>query len=163
MEICKETKTALHQMIRHTPGITAKDIADLTGDSHNTICNYANMNMPDHIPSLKKFEAILMFTQNPAVLKVWAHKLGLVMIPAGVDGEKHREMCILEAMMQTNVASGQANQKVYEVLEDNIVTPQEYEEAHVIFQRIIECATAADKALQKQAEKYISAIQKEKA
>ncbi len=163
MEISKETKTALHQMIRHSPGITPKEIADLTGDSHNTICNYANMNMPDHMPSLKKFEAMLMFTQNPAVLKVWAHKLGFVLVPVGADGERHREMNVLEAMMLTNVASGKANQKVYEVLEDNIVTPQEYEEAHIIFQRIIECATAADKALQKQAEKYISANQMEKA
>ncbi|AXQ22602.1 XRE family transcriptional regulator [Acinetobacter wuhouensis] len=163
MEICKETKTALHQMIRHSTGITPKEIADLTGDSHNTICNYANMNMPDHMPSLKKFEAMLMFTQNPAVLKVWAHKLGFVLVPVGADGERHREMNVLEAMMLTNVASGKANQKVYEVLEDNIVTPQEYEEAHIIFQRIIECATAADKALQKQAEKYISVNQKEKA
>lgn len=163
MDISKETKTALHKMIRLTPGITAKDISELTGDSHNTVCNYANPNMPDHLPSLKKFEAMMMFTQSPSVLKVWAHKLGFVLVPVNIDGERHHEMNILEAMMQTNVASGQANQKVYEVLEDNIVTPQEYEEAHIIFQRIIECATAADKALRKQAEKYLSPAQKEKA
>ncbi|OTG82561.1 hypothetical protein B9T31_14820, partial [Acinetobacter sp. ANC 4558] len=76
MEISKETKTAIHKMIRHTPGISPKDISELTGDSHNTMCNYANPNMPDHLPSLKKLEAMMMFTQNPAVLKVWAHKLG---------------------------------------------------------------------------------------
>lgn len=163
MEISKETKTALHKMIRLTPGVTPKDISELTGDSHNTICNYANPNMPDHLPSLKKFEAMVMYTQNPAVLKVWAHKLGFVLVPVDVDPDCHHEMNIIEAMMQTNVASGQANQKVYDVLEDNIVTPQEYEEAHIIFQRIIECATAADKALSKQAERYISSMPKEKA
>lgn len=163
MEISKETKTALHKMIRLTPGVTPKDISELTGDSHNTICNYANPNMPDHLPSLKKFEAMMMYTQNPAVLKVWAHKLGFVLVPVDVDPDCHHEMNIIEAMLQTNVASGQANQKVHDVLEDNIVTPQEYEEAHIIFQRIIECATAADKALRKQAEKYLSPIQIEKA
>jgi hypothetical protein len=163
MQISKETKTALHKMIRLTFGVTPKDISELTGDSHNTICNYANPNMPDHLPSLKKFEAMMMYTQNPAVLKVWAHKLGFVLVPVDVGADRHHEMNLLEAMMQTNVASGQANQKVYEVLEDNSVTPQEYEEAHIIFQRIIECATAADKALSKQAEKYISSIRKEKA
>lgn len=163
MEISKETKTALHKMIRLTPGVTPKDISELTGDSHNTICNYANPNMPDHLPSLKKFEAMMMYTQNPAVLKVWAHKLGFVLVPVDVDPDCHHEMNIIEAMLQTNVASGQANQKVHDVLEDNIVTPQEYEEAHIIFQRIIECATAADAALSKQAERYISSKQKEKA
>ena len=163
MEISKETKTALHKMIRLTPGVTPKDISELTGDSHNTICNYGNPNMADHLPSLKKFEAMMMYTQNPAVLKVWAHKLGFVLVPVDVDPDCHHEMNIIEAMLQTNVASGQANQKVHDVLEDNIVTPQEYEEAHIIFQRIIECATAADKALRKQAEKYLSALQIEKA
>ncbi len=45
------------------------------------------------------------------------------------------------------------------------MTPQEYEEAHAIFQKIIECVTAADQGLQKLAKRRIpvSDLEKQKA
>lgn len=160
MELKKETRLAIHQMINHSDGLDPKDIAQVTGDSHKTICNYGNPNMENHDPSLKKFEAIMLLTKNPAVLKVWAHMLGFVLVPAGEDG-CHRQMTIVEALLQMNVENGKANQKVFEVLEDGMVTPQEYTEASEILNRIIENAKAADMALSKQMQRYSG--QKEKA
>lgn len=163
LSLSKEAQTALYKMVHQTPGIDAKQIADMLGDSHKTVCNYGNPNLENYQPSLKKLEAMIEFTQNPALLKVWAHNLGFVLVPVGCDKEKHHEMSVLEAILQSNIASGQANQKVLEVLEDNIVTPQEYEEAHLIFQKIIESVTAADQALERQAKKFMGIPQKEKA
>ena len=45
MELSKEAQTALYKMIKQTKGISPKEIAQVTGDSHNTILNYANVNM----------------------------------------------------------------------------------------------------------------------
>ncbi len=163
MELSKEAQTALYKIIHHTKGISPKEIAQLTGDSHNTILNYANVNMENHLPSLKKFEAIQSFTQNPELLKVWAHELGFVLVPVGALGASHRELSIIEAMMQTTIATGQATKTVYDVLEDNVVTPQEYEEAHSYLKMIQEFAAATDEALKKAAGRYIGANQKEKA
>lgn len=162
IQVSKEAKTALYKMIHQTPGIDPKQIADVLGDSHKTVLNYGNPNM-DYLPSLKKLEAMMMFTQNPVILRAWAHKLGMVLIPVGTNGDKHLELSVFEAMMQANICNGQANQKVYEAYEDGVVTPQEYEEIHNIFQRVIEFATAADQAALKQMEKYTASRQKEKA
>jgi hypothetical protein len=162
MEFSKEAKAALYKMIRHTPGIDAKQIAEVLGDSHKTVLNYGNPNM-DYLPSLKKFEALLDFTKNPAMLQVWAHSLNLALVPAGCDGDKHRELSIFEAMMQHNICSGQVNQKVYEAYEDGVVTPEEYQDIHEIAQRMIDFITAVDQAAHKQMKKYIAAVQNEKA
>ncbi|AWV86174.1 phage regulatory CII family protein [Acinetobacter radioresistens] len=159
MILKKETRIAIHQMINQSEGFDPKDIAQVTGDAHKTICNYGNPNMENHDPSLKKFEAIMLLTQNPVVLKVWAHMLGFVLMPAGGEGS-HRQMTIVEALLQMNSETGKANQKVFEVLEDGMVTPQEYAEASEILNRIIENAKAADMALSKQMHKF---TQKEKA
>jgi len=118
--------------------------------------------MENHDPSLKKFEAIMLLTRNPTVLKVWAHMLGYVLVPAGEEGD-HRQMTIVEALLQMNVENGKANQKVFEVLEDGKVTPQEYTEASEILNRIIENAKAADMALNKQMQKFSAGLKKEKA
>lgn len=163
MELSKEAQTAIFKMIKQTKGISPKDIAQVTGDSHNTILNYANVNMENHIPSLKKLEAIQSFTQNPELIKVWAHELGFVLVPVGNLGANHRELSIIEAMMQTTIAAGQATKTVYDVLEDNVVTPQEYEEAHEYLNKIQEYAAATDEALKKAAGRYIGNNQKEKA
>ncbi len=153
--LSQEAKTALYKMVHQTPGITPSAIADMLGDSHKTVLNIANPNMENHLPSLKKLEAMINYTQNPALIKAWAHQLGFVLVPVGCDGQKHHEMSILEALLQNNVANGLANQKIAEVLEDNIVTLQEYEETHSIFQKIIELVTAADQALGKMAKSRI--------
>jgi len=154
MELSKEAQTAIFKMIKQTKGISPKEIAQVTGDSHNTILNYANVNMENHIPSLKKLEAIQSFTQSPELIKVWAHELGFVLVPVGSKGE----------MLQTTIAAGQATKTVYDVLEDNVVTPQEYEEAHEFLKQIQEFAAATDEALKKAAGKYISPnLDKEKA
>ena len=164
MELSKELQTALFKTIHQTKGISPKEIAQLTGDSHNTILNYANMNMENHLPSLKKFEAIINFTQNPEMVRVLAHSLGCVLVPVGMKGDNHRELSIIEAMLQTTIAAGQATKTVYDVLEDNVVTPQEYEEAHEFLKQIQEFAAATDEALKKAASKYISPnLDKEKA
>ena len=162
MEFSKEAQSAMYKMVHQTPGIDPKQIADVLGDSHKTVLNYANPNM-DYLPSLKKFEMMLSFTGNPVVLRAWAHQLGLALIPTGCDGSKHHELSVIEAMMQGNICNGQANQKVYEAYEDGVITPQEYEEIHAIFQRIIEFATAADQAAFKQMKRYTSNAQNEKA
>ena len=81
MDISKETKTALHKMVHQSNGITPKEIADVVGVSHNTILSYANPNMENHLPSLKVFEAMLSYTQNPISLKVWAHELDFMLVP----------------------------------------------------------------------------------
>ena len=164
INLSREAQAALYKTVHQSPGITPTEIADMLGDSHKSVLNYANPNMENHLPSLKKVEAMINYTQNPALIKVWAHQLGFVLVPVGCDGAKHNEMSILEALLQNNVANGLANQKIAEVLEDNIVTPQEYEEAHSIFQKIIECVTAADKGLQKLAKSRIPVdLEKQKA
>jgi hypothetical protein len=66
-------------------------------------------------------------------------------------------------MLQTTIAAGQATKTVYDVLEDNVVTPQEYEEAHAFLKQIQEFAAATDEALRKASGKYIAQIQMEKA
>lgn len=163
LTLSREAQTAIYKMVHQTPGVDAKQIADLLGDSHKTVCNYANPNLDNYQPSLKKIEAMIEFTQNPALLKVWAHQLGFVLVPVGCNKDKHHEMSVLEAILQGNIANGKANQKVLDILEDNIVTPQEHEEAHQIFQKIIESVTAADQALEKQAKKFIGLLNVEKA
>lgn len=163
MELSKEAQAAIFKMIKQTKGISPKQIAEVTGDSHNTICNYANPNMENHIPSLKKIEAIQSFTRSPELIKVWAHELGFVLVPVSSSGASHRELSIVEAMLQTNIATGQATKTVYDVLEDSIVTPKEYEEAHEYLKKIQEFAAATDEALKKAAGKYINSAHKEKA
>ena len=96
MDISKETKTALHKMIHHSTGISPKDVADVLGVSHKTVLNYANPNMDMHLPSLKAFESALVYTQNPANLKVWAHMLGFMLVPVNnADGKEHHLSVLL--------------------------------------------------------------------
>ena len=163
MELSKEAQTAIFKMIKQTKGISPKEIAQVTGDSHNTILNYANVNMENHIPSLKKLEAIQSFTQNPELLKVWAHELGFALVPVMCDRSKHHELSVFEAMMLHNIKSGKANKAVYDAYEDGVVTPQEYEEIHQLTMHMIELATAVDQAALKQMKKYTANLDKEKA
>ena len=163
INLSREAQKAIWQMISNTPGFTPKDIAQVLGDSHNTICNYANINMPNHLPSIKKLEAILYYTQNPALLKIWAHELGFALVPVTCDRSKHHELSIFEAMMQHNIKSGKTNKAVYEAYEDGVVTPQEYEEIHQLTLHLIELATAVDQAALKQMKRYTSGPEKEKA
>lgn len=98
------------------------------------------------------------------MVRVLAHSLGYVLVPVGMKGDSHRELSIIEAMLQTTIAAGQATKTVYDVLEDNVTTPQEYEEAHEFLKQIQEFAAATDEALKKSGRKCISPnLDKEKA
>ena len=163
MDISKETKAALHKMIHQTKGITPKEIADVLGVSHKTALNYANPNMDQHLPSLKAFEVMLTYTQNPAVLKVWAHQLGLMLIPvADAEGKGH-ELTVLESLLGMNISNGEANKQVLNALEDGVVTPAEMDETDRILEEIEHNIQSLRKAMKGQCAKYLSALQMEKA
>lgn len=161
--LSREVQTAIFKMINQTKGISPKEIAQVIGDSHNTVCNYGNVSMPNHIPSLKKLEMIMMYTQNPEVLRVMAHRMGYALVPVNCDPGKHHELSIFEAMMLSNISNGKANKVVYEAYEDGVVTPSEYEDIHQIIQNLIELASAVDQAALKQMKKYTANLDKEKA
>ncbi|MDV2440719.1 XRE family transcriptional regulator [Acinetobacter gerneri] len=163
MEICKETKTALHKMIHHSSGVTPKDIADVLGVSHKTVLNYANPNMDMHFPSLKALEATLIYTQNPAVLKAWAHMLGFMLMPVNnTDGKEHH-LSVLESLLGANINVGQVNQQVHDVMSDGVVTPSEMEETDQILEQLELNIRALRQAMKTECAKYLSALQIEKA
>lgn len=162
MDICSETANALHKMIHQTKGITPKDIAEILGDSHKTVLNYANRGMDSHLPSLKKLEAMLVFTQNPAVLKVWAHKLGLMLVPVQDSLDKEHQIGVLESMLLLNIKNGLLNQHIHKVLHDGVVTPAELEETLQILERAEAKMNVLKKALQAESAKYLSNLQNQK-
>ena len=163
MDISKETKTALHKMVHQSEGITPKEIADVLGVSHKTALNYANPNMEQHLPSLKAFEAILTYTQNPAVLKAWAHKLNYVLVSVSDTEGKEYQLSVLESLLGMNVGAGQANKQVLCALEDGVVTPSEMEETDRILEEIEHKIQSLRKAMKGECAKYLSALQREKA
>lgn len=163
MDISKDTKNALHKMIHHSDGITPKDVADVLGVSHKTVLNYANPNMDQHLPSLKAFEASLIYTQNPAVLKVWAHKVGLMLVPVNNADEKGHQLSVLESLLGINVGSGAASKQVLIALEDGVVTPSELEETDQILEELELNVRALRAAMKTECFKYLSALQTEKA
>lgn len=163
MDISKETKAALFQMIHKSKGITPKEIADAADVSHNTILNYANPNMESHLPSLKTFEAMLIYTQNPAVIKSWAHKLGLALMPITGSGESERQLSVLESLLGMNVGNGAANKQVLNALEDGVVTPAEMDETDRILEGMEQKIQSLRKAMKGECAKYLSALQIEKA
>lgn len=163
MDISKESKAALYKMIRQSPGITPQELADVVGVSHNTILNYANPNMENHLPSLKAFEAMLTYTQNPAALKVWAHKLGFALMPVDQAENKDHELGVLESLLGMNVGNGAANKQVLSALEDGVVTPAEMDETDRILEEIEQKIQSLRKAMKGECAKYLSALQIEKA
>ena len=163
MDISKETKTALHKMVHQSTGVSPKDVADVLGVSHKTVLNYANPNMETHLPSLKAFEAMLTYTENPAVLKVWAHKIGLMLVPVeNTDGKEHH-LSVLESLLGMNVGNGAANKQVLNALEDGVVTPAEMDETDHILEEMELKIQSLRKAMKGECAKYLSALQKEKA
>jgi len=163
MELSKEAQTAIFKMIHQTKGISPKQIAEVTGDSHNMILNYANPNMENHLPSLKAFEAMLTYTQNPAPLKVWAHKLGFVLVPVDQAQGRDHELGVLESLLGMNVGNGAANKQVLSALEDGVVTPAEMDETDRILEEIEQKIQSLRKAMKGECAKYLSALQREKA
>lgn len=163
MDISKETKNALYKMIHQSAGISPKDVADVIGVSHKTILNYANPNMEEHLPSLKAFETTLVYTQNPAMLKVWAHKLGLMLVPAPQATEKEHQVSVLESVLHLNIGNGQMNKHVHDILEDGVVTPSELEETLLLIESIQQELAQFQKAVQIEAAKYVASLQTEKA
>ena len=163
MEVSQETKTALHKMIHQSKGVTPKDVADVLGVSHKTALNYGNPNMDQHFPSLKAFEAMLTYTENPAVLKVWAHKIGLMLIPVNDAEGKAHQLSVLESLLGMNVGAGQANKQVLGALEDGVVTPAEMDETDRILEEIEHKIQSLRKAMKSECAKYLSALQIEKA
>ena len=163
MDISKETKAALHKMVHQSNGITPKEIADIAGVWHNTILNYANPNMENQLPSLKAFEAMLTYTENPAVLKSWAHKIGLMLMPVnGAEGKDH-QLGVLESLLGMNVGNGAANKQVLSALEDGVVTPAEMDETDRILEDMEHKIQSLRKAMKGECAKYLSALQREKA
>ncbi|MBJ9902045.1 phage regulatory CII family protein [Acinetobacter bereziniae] len=163
MDISKETKTALHKMIHHSTGISPKDVADVLGVSHKTVLNYANPNMDMHLPSLKAFESALVYTQNPANLKVWAHMLGFMLVPVNnADGKEHH-LSVLESLLGANINVGQVNKQVHDVMADGVVTPNEMEETDQILEQLELNVRALRQAMKTECAKYLSALQIEKA
>lgn len=162
MEISQETKNALHKMIRHSDGVTPKDIADVLGVSHKTVLNFANPNMDQHLPSLKAFEATLLFTQNPAVVKSWAHKLGLMLVPVKQATEKEHQVSVLESLLHLNIHNGQMNKHVHDILEDGVVTPDELGDTLQLIESLEQELASFRKAIEGEAAKYLSALQTEK-
>ncbi|OOD20921.1 MULTISPECIES: phage regulatory CII family protein [Acinetobacter] len=163
MDISKETKTALHKMVHQSNGITPKEIADLVGVSHNTILNYANPNMENHLPSLKAFEAMLTYTQNPASLKVWAHKLGFMLVPTDQAEDKDHQLGVLESLLGMNISNGEANKLVLNALEDGVVTPAEMDDIDQTLEKMEQKIQSLRKAMKGECAKYLSALQREKA
>lgn len=163
MDISKETKNALHKMIHQSAGVSPKDVADVLGVSHKTVLNYANPNMDMHLPSLKAFEAALIYTQNPANLKVWAHKLGYMLVPVQQADEKDHQVSVLESLLQVNIQSGQINQHAYNILEDGVITPSELSDTLQIVDAIQSALTIFKQAVEKEAAVYLSSLQTEKA
>ena len=163
MEISQETKTALHKMIHQSAGVTPKDVADVLGVSHKTALNYGNPNMDQHLPSLKAFEAMLIYTQNPANLKVWAHMLGLMLVPVSNSEGKEHHLSVLESLLGTNINVGQINQQVHDVMADGVVTPNEMEETDQILEELEVNIRALRQAMKSECSKYLSALQIEKA
>ncbi|KOR15129.1 MULTISPECIES: phage regulatory CII family protein [Acinetobacter] len=163
MEISKETKNALYKMIHHSEGVTPKDVADVLGVSHKTVLNYANPNMDQHLPSLKAFEASLVYTQNPAVIKVWAHKLGLMLVPVKQATDKEHQVSVLESLLHLNIGNGQMNKHVHDILEDGVVTPSELADTLHLVESLEQELASFRKAIEAEAGKYLSALQTEKA
>lgn len=163
MDISKETKAALHKMIRQSSGITPQELADVVGVSHNTILNYANPNMENHLPSLKAFEAMLMYTHNPAPVKAWAHKLGFALVLIDRASDNERQLGVLESLLGMNVGNGAANKQVLSALEDGVVTPAEMDETDHILEEIEQKIQSLRKAMKGECAKYLSALQIEKA
>nr|WP_213014460.1 phage regulatory CII family protein [Acinetobacter baretiae] len=142
IELSRESKAALYKMVHQTPGIDPKDIAMVTNDSHKTILNYANPNMESHLPSLKKFEAIQLFTQNPAMLKVWAHKLGFMLVPVPnadnqLSEKKSHQVSVVEQLLPVNINTGSLNQTIHQILEDGVITPCEMHESVEIVEEMM--------------------------
>lgn len=163
IKLSKEARTALHKMVHQSPGIEPKNIADMLGDSHKTVLNYANPNMDQHLPSLKKVEAMLTYTQNPALVKVWAHKLGYMLVPAHQAEEKEHQISVLESLLHVNIWNGQINKHVHDILEDGVITPSELEDTLQIIASIKSDLAAFENAVKKEAAVYLSSLQTEKA
>lgn len=163
MDISKETKAALFQMVHKSNGTTPKEIADAVGVSHNTILNYANPNMDQHLPSLKAFELMLTYTQNPSVLKTWAHKLGMVLMPMEDAEGKGHQLSVLESLLGMNITNGEANKLVLNALEDGVVTPSEMDDIDHTLEEMELKIQSLRKAMKGECSKYLSALQREKA
>ncbi|EMR5820781.1 hypothetical protein CAT32_11235 [Acinetobacter baumannii] len=163
IHLSPEAKTAIYKIVHQSQGISPQEIADVLGDSYKSVLNYANPNMETHFPSIKKLEAMIQFTRNPALVKAWAHMLGFVLVPANQADEKAHEVSIVETLLHININNGQANQQVHKVLEDGVVTPAELADTEEILEEMENHIRQLREALKTEAATYISKVKKEKA
>lgn len=163
LTLSREAKNALHTMIHNTAGIEPKDIAQVLGVSHKTVLNYANTNMDQHLPTVKAIESMMTFTRNPALVKAWAHKLGLMCVPANQAEEKEHQVSVLERLLQININNGHVNQHIADVMADCVVTPSELADTVQILEEMEANLRGLRVALEKEAGKYLSALKREKA
>ncbi|VXA55460.1 conserved hypothetical protein [Acinetobacter proteolyticus] len=161
--LSREAKIAINAMINQSGEIEPKEIAQVLGVSHKTVLNYANPNMDQHMPSLKAIEAIMAYTRNTALIKAWAHKFGLLCVPANTTNENEHQMSVLESLLSMNIGNGQINQSVHNIMADGVVTPDELNDADLILEEIERNIHAIRQALKKECGKYLSAIQTKKA
>lgn len=161
--LSREAKNAIHAIIHNTKGIEPKDIAQVLGVSHKTVLNYANTNMDQHLPTVKAIESMMTFTQNPALVKVWAHKLGFMCVPANQAEDKEHQVSVLERLLQINVNNGHVNQHIADVMADGVVTPSELADTILIIEEMERNLKGLRIALEKEAKKYLSSLQTEKA
>jgi hypothetical protein len=119
--------------------------------------------MENHLPSLKAFEAMLTYTQNPAPLKVWAHKLGFVLVPVDQAEDKDHQLGVLESLLGMNISNGEANKLVLNALEDGVVTPAEMDDIDQTLEKMEQKIQSLRKAMKGECAKYLSALQREKA
>jgi len=162
LTLSREAKIALNAMINQSRGIEPKEIALVLGVSHKTVLNYANPNMDQHLPSLKAVEAIMAYTGNTALIKAWAHKFGLICIPAKTDENEH-QMSVLESLLSMNISNGQMNQSIHNIMSDGVVSPDELNDSDLILEELESNIKSIRSALKNECSKYLSALQTEKA
>lgn len=123
IELSQEAQTAIYSMVHKSGALKPADVAQMLGDPHKAVLNNANVNMPNHVFTLAKIEAIMQYTENPALLKVWAHKLGYVLVKAD-DVESEKVMGVLESLLCLNIKNGSINEHVHQIMSDGLVTTE---------------------------------------
>ena len=106
---------------------------------------------------------MMTFTRNPALVKAWAHKLGLMCVPTNQAEEKEHQVSVLERLLQININNGHVNQHIADVMADGVVTPSELADTVQILEEMEANLRGLRVALEKEAGKYLSALKREKA
>ncbi|MFC3902532.1 hypothetical protein SAMN05421749_103288 [Acinetobacter marinus] len=162
MAVSRELQIALHKLIRESD-VSTEEIANYTGTHNNTVLNYANKNMESHVPSLAWLEQVTKLTGNPAVIKVMAHDIGFMCLPAPKCGESERQVSVLESLLQINIGNGQINQGVHDALADGRITPNELDLLVTVLDQVETNLHQLRNSLEAQCKQFSSSLQTNKA